>query len=82
MSPISSVSPSPLVSSATAGGLAAISAGSTELAQDAQQIANPDNGVPIAPMADLSQASLIAEAGAAVVRASDKMLGSLLDLFA
>jgi hypothetical protein len=82
MSPISSVSPYPLLPSAAGSGLAAISTGTTELAEDAQQIANPDNGIPIAPMADLAQASLIAEAGAAVIRASDKMLGSLLDTFA
>jgi len=52
------------------------------LSQDAAQIANPDNGNLIAPLVDLSQANLLTQAGAAVIRTSNQMLGSLLDTFA
>jgi hypothetical protein len=68
--------------SSVSSGLAAISYGTARLDQDAQQIANPNDGLPVAPLVDLSQASLEAEAGAAVVHASDKILGTLLDIFA
>ena len=82
MSPISGIAPSGVLPSAAGSGLAAIAAGTRQLDQDAEQIATSTDGVPVAPLADLKQASLTAEAGAAVLRASDKMLGTLLDMFA
>jgi hypothetical protein len=68
-------------SSALSSGLATVSAGTQRLSQDAQQIANPVQ-TPTAPLVDLGQASLQAQAGAAVIRAADQMLGSLFDAFA
>jgi hypothetical protein len=62
-------------------GLATISAGFQQVTQDAQQIANPDQSSTNA-LLDLSQASLLSQAGADVIRASDNMLGSLFDAFA
>jgi hypothetical protein len=82
MSTITGISPSPLLPSAVGSGLATIAAGSQQLSQDAAQIANPDNGNLITPLVDLSQANLLAQAGAAVIRTSNQMLGSLLDTFA
>jgi len=82
MSAISAVSFPAVLPSAAGSGLATIEAGAQQLAQDAQQIATSTDGVPVAPLADLKQASLVAEAGAAVIRTSDKMLGSLFDMFA
>jgi hypothetical protein len=63
-------------------GSAAIASGSQLLSQDAQQIANPDNQDLLDTLANLSQSNLLAESGADVIRASDKMLGTLLDIFA
>jgi hypothetical protein len=68
--------------SAVNSGLATIAAGSRQLNQDAQQIANPDNENLTNPLLDLKQSTLQSEAGAAVIRASNEMLGSLLDVFA
>ncbi|HTV95244.1 MAG TPA: hypothetical protein VME42_04560 [Steroidobacteraceae bacterium] len=82
MGPISSILPPSGLPSALDGGLATIQAGSRQLSQDAEQIANPDNADLTAPLAGLAPASQLAEAGAAVVRASDQMLGTLLDMFA
>jgi hypothetical protein len=82
MSPISGILPAPMLSGAVGGGLAAIAAGGQQLGQDAAQIANPANGDLITPLVDLTQAKLLAEAGAAVIRTSDRMLGSLLDTYA
>jgi hypothetical protein len=82
MSPISGIFPAPVLSGAVGGGLAAIAAGSQQLSQDAGEIANPANGNLVTPLVDLAQAKLLAEAGAAVIRTSDQMLGSLLDTYA
>jgi hypothetical protein len=80
MSPISSaVAVSP---SAVSSGSAAIAGGNQMLNQDALQIANPGNQDDLAPLANLSQANLLAESGAAVIRASNEMIGTLLDVFA
>jgi hypothetical protein len=81
MNPISSVSPSALPSALNSGA-ATIAAGNQQLNQDALQIANPDNQDLINPLLDLSQAKLLAEAGADVIGASNQMLGTLLDVFA
>jgi hypothetical protein len=82
MSPITGGLPPAALPGAASSGLAAIAAGNQQLSQDAAQIANPANGTPVASLVDLSQASFLAEAGAAVIRASDQMLGTLLDTFA
>jgi hypothetical protein len=73
----------PFVSPPTAlnSGLTTISAGFQQINQDAQQIANPDQSSTNA-LLDLSQASLLSQAGADVIRASNNMLGSLFDAFA
>jgi hypothetical protein len=68
--------------SAINSGLATISKGSQMLNQDAQQIANPGNQNLTAPLINLSQSNLAAEAGADVIRTANQMLGSLLDVFA
>jgi hypothetical protein len=68
--------------SAVSSGSAAIASGSQLLNQDAQQIANPDNQDLLDPLTNLSQSNLLAEAGADVIRASNNMLGTLLDIFA
>ena len=59
-----------------------ISTGGQLLNQDAQQISNPGNQNLTAPLAGLSQANLLAEAGADVIRTANQTLGSLLDVFA
>jgi hypothetical protein len=82
MSPITGVLPSPSLPSAAGSGLAMIATANQQLNQDASQIANPGNADSISPLVDLSQASFLAEAGAAVIRTSNQMLGTLLDTFA
>lgn len=82
MSPISGIAPSPTLPSATGSGLATLATANQQLNQDASQIANPGNANSISPLVDLSQANLLAEAGAAVIRTSNQMLGTLLDAFA
>lgn len=82
MNSISAVLPLTSLPSAVSSGSAAIAGGSQMLNQDAQQIANPGNQDLLAPLTNLSQANLLAEAGADVIRASNGMLGTLLDIFA
>jgi hypothetical protein len=82
MSSISSVPSLTGLPSAVSSGSAAIASGSQLLNQDAQQIANPNNQDLLDPLTNLSQANLLAEAGADVIRASNGMLGTLLDMFA
>jgi hypothetical protein len=82
MSPISSAFALVNLPSAVSSGSAAIASGSRQLNQDAQQIANPDNQDLLDPLTNLSQSNLLTEAGADVIRASNKMLGTLLDIFA
>jgi hypothetical protein len=79
---MSSVSPSVSPPAAVNSGLAAIAAGNRQLNRDAQQIANPDNQNLANPLLDAGQSLLLAEAGAAVIATSNRMLGSLLDVFA
>jgi hypothetical protein len=81
MTSINSALPSFSPPAAVNSGLATISAGFQQLTQDAQQIANPDQSSTNA-LLDLSQASLLSQAGADVIRASNNMLGSLFDAFA
>jgi hypothetical protein len=63
-------------------GIAAIATGSGRLNQDARQIADPAGENATKPLLDLGQSKLQAEAGAAVIRTSNSMLGTLLDAFA
>jgi len=81
MSPISAF-PSLSLPSAPNSGRATIALGNQQLNQDAQQIANPDNENLTNPLLDSNQSLLLAQAGAAVIRASNEMLGTLLDIFA
>ncbi len=82
MSSLSAVSPPVGPPSAVYSGLDAFATSNRRLNQDAQQIANPGNQNITNPLLDASQSLLLAEAGAAVIRTSDRMLGTLLDAFA
>jgi len=82
MSSMTGFVPSAALPGATGSGLAAIAAGNQQLSADAAQIADPANGNLVGPLTDLSQSKVLAEAGAAVIRASNQMLGTLLDTFA
>jgi hypothetical protein len=82
MNSISSAPPWAGFPSAVNSGSAAIASGGQMLSQDAQQIANPGNQGLLDPLTNLSQSNLLAEAGADVIRASNEMLGTLLDIFA
>ena len=82
MSPIGSVPSSRDLASAQDSGLTAIATGSQRLSHDAQQIANPDSKNVTDSLVDLNQSLVLAEAGANVIRAENKMLGTLLDAFA
>ena len=68
--------------SAQAIGVATIATASQRLNRDAQQIANPDSQDQTDPLLDLSQSSFLAEAGAALIKTSNQMLGTLLNVFA
>jgi hypothetical protein len=82
MNAISSISPSVSLPSAQDSGLAALATSSQQLSQDAQQVANPTNQNLIDPLAGAIQSNLLTQAGADVIRTSNEMLGSLLDVFA
>jgi hypothetical protein len=82
MSPLTGILASPALPSTAGSGLATLATANQQLNQDASQIANPGNANAIGPLADLSQTQLLAEAGAAVIRTSNQMLGTLLDMFA
>jgi hypothetical protein len=80
MSPIGSNFPS--LASALDIGAATIQAGAQQLNGEAQQIAEPNAPDATSALLNLNQSSLLAQAGAAVIRTSDRMLGTLLDAFA
>jgi hypothetical protein len=82
MSSISSVSSSVSLPSAQASGVSALRTSSEQLSLAAQQIADPGNQNLINPLLDAKQSGLMADAGAAVIKASNQMLGALLDIFA
>jgi hypothetical protein len=82
MSLISSLSSVGGAESALGSGMALIGSASAQLNQDAVQIADPSTPDLTAPLLDLGQSKIMAETGAAVVRAADQMLGSILDVFA
>jgi hypothetical protein len=68
--------------SAQTSGLVAIAAGTQKLNAEAQRIANPNSADDTAPLVDLKQALVLAQAGADVIRTENKALGTLLDAFA
>jgi len=82
MGTITGISASATVPAAQNSGLTAIATGNRKLSQDAQQIANPDRQNIAGPLLDLNQALVLAEAGANVIGAENKMLGTLLDALA
>jgi hypothetical protein len=82
MSLINPVSSSANPPGAQDSGLAAIARGSQKLSQDAQQIANPDSPNVLSSLVDLNQSRVLTESGAHVLRTENKMLGTLLDMFA
>jgi hypothetical protein len=82
MNPISGVLPSVSLPNALNSGLATIASGNAQLNQDAEQIANVNSDNLTAPLPDLTQAVLLAQAGADLIRTSNAMLGTLLDVFA
>jgi hypothetical protein len=81
MNPISSAAP-PTLLPAQSSGLNAIATANQRLNDDAQQIANPNSPDLTAPLVDLNQTLVLAEAGANLIRTENKMLGALLDAFA
>jgi hypothetical protein len=82
MSPINNVSASINLPDAQDSGLAAIARGSQMLSNEAQQIANPDSPNVTSSLVDLNQSRVLTESGANVLRAENKMLGTLFDMFA
>jgi hypothetical protein len=68
--------------SAFNSGLSTIATGTQNLERDAQQIANPDGPDSTNSLLDLNQSSQLSQAGADVIRASNQMLGTLLNAFA
>ncbi len=82
MSSISGIFPSVSIPSAQASGVSALATGSQQLGLAAQQIADPRNQNLINPLLDANQSGLMVDAGVAVIRASNQMLGALLDIFA
>jgi len=82
MSLISGVLTSVRLPSATTSGLAVLATGNQQLDRAAQQIANPDNQNLVDPLIDANRSLLLSEAGAAVLKTSNRMLGSLLNVFA
>jgi hypothetical protein len=82
MSTIGSINSSVNLPSAQTSGLNAIAAGTQKLNADAQQIANPNGTDDTAPLVDLNQALVLAQAGANVISTENKLLGSLIDALA
>jgi hypothetical protein len=81
MSPISAF-PSVGLPGALNSGRATIAVGNQQMNQDAEQIANPGNENLTNPLLDSSQFLLLAQAGATIIRTSNEMIGTLLDVFA
>lgn len=67
---------------ATGSALAAMSTAQQELAQDASQIANPDNPPSTQALTNLQQSSALNGAAADVIDTSNQMMGTLLNVFA
>jgi hypothetical protein len=68
--------------SAFASGQAGLAASNQQLAQDAQQIADPNAAGIDAALLDSSQTLLLAQAAASIIKTADQMLGTLLDTYA
>jgi hypothetical protein len=81
MSPIGGINNSTNLPSAQNSGLNAIAAGTQKLDADAQRIANPNGADETAPLVDLNQALVLAQAGANLISTENTMLGSLFDAF-
>jgi hypothetical protein len=81
MSSISSLASSAFVS-AQSSGVNALTVANQRLSADAQQIADPNSADITAPLVDLSQALVLAEAGANVISTENKMMGALFNAFA
>jgi hypothetical protein len=64
---------------ALAAGSAALNAAGARLNGDAQQVANP-GADPTGGLVDATQAQLQAQAAVAIIRTSNAMLGTLLDV--
>jgi hypothetical protein len=82
MSTIGSALPPVSFPSSLSSGLATITTGSQQLNQDAQQIANPDTENQTNPLLDLQQSSQLTQAGAQVIRTSNDLIGTVLNIFA
>jgi hypothetical protein len=82
MSPISSTSASAALASAASNGVSAISTGSRQLDQDAQQIADPNSSEITGALLNTTQSLQLAQAGADVISTSNELLGTLLNVFA
>jgi hypothetical protein len=63
-------------------GVNALTAANQRLNADAQQIADPNSSDVTAPLLDLNQALILAEAGANVISTENRMMGALLNAFA
>jgi hypothetical protein len=81
MSPISSASGAVNLPNAQNSALDAITVGAQKLDSDAQQIANPRGNDDAAPLIDLNQALVLAQADAKVISTENKILGSSFDAF-
>ena len=82
MSPITNSYPASGLPSAQDSGRAALATSSNQLNQDAAQIANPDNQSLTDPFLNSTQSLLLTQAGADVIRTSNEMIGTLLNVFA
>jgi hypothetical protein len=82
MSTIGASFPTVSLSNAFNIGAAAIATSSQQLDRNAQQIANPDGQDSTNSLLDLNQVSQLSQAGADVIRASNQMIGTLLNAFA
>ena len=67
---------------ATSSGLSALSTAQQELSQDASQIANPDNPPSTQALTNLQQSSALNGAAADVIDTANRMMGTLLNVFA
>lgn len=69
-------------SSAFAAGQAGLSASSNRLDQAAAAVASPATTDYVDPLVEANQASFQAAASAQIIKTSDSLLGTLLDIFA
>ena len=79
MSVISPAAATPAPTSAIDSGATLFAASEQRLNQDAQQIATPGSD-PLNPLVDLNRTRLDAQAAVEIIRTSNAMLGTLLDI--